>query len=67
MLTGEIIIHVINKKGVVMEIMDVLLIGINVIVAVLVQMRLLAFKTLPIIFIILLLLLILRLMKFLIC
>lgn len=67
MLTGEIIIHVMDKKGVVMEIMDALLIGINVIVAVLVQMRLLAFKTLPIIFIILLLLLILRLMKFLIC
>ena len=66
MLTGEIIIRVMDK-GVVMEIMDVLLIGISVIIAVLVQMRLLAFKTLQIIFIILLLLLILRLMKFLIC
>ena len=52
MLMGEIITHVMDNinKGVVMEIMDVLLIGINVIVAVPVQMRLLAFKTLPIIF-----------------
>ena len=43
-------IRVMDNQGVGMEIMDALLIGINVIVAVLAQMRLQAFKTLPIIF-----------------
>jgi hypothetical protein len=50
MLMGEIMIRVMDNQGVSMEIIDALLIGINVIVAVLAQMRFLAFKTLPIIF-----------------
>ena len=66
MLKGRIMISIMGiNKDVIMEIMVVLLIGINVKVTVLVKVKLHAFKTLLIIFIILLLLLIQRLMKFL--
>jgi hypothetical protein len=63
MLMELILINV--MEDVIMAIMGVLLIGINVKVIVLVQMRLLQFKTLVIPFTILLFLLILPLMKFL--